>query len=237
MTRWLPILTVAGCLFGPSPARADGITRYAETVWLNENGSAHVDIAVDLAAGTAGPLRLPLVWEGLTSMRLSGIDRATGTVTSAAGQPQLSIDFDGRLAAPATLRVSGDVPEAVAAMRSPAKAFGDRTFTYRFVNSTPGVFPEVVNELILPAGYVVTSIDGSEPPATESSTAPPFALVSRDGRHGVSIAAGNVGLADAASVTFRFKSRQAPLALLLALLLASVGYLIGFRHLVTRPAD
>ena len=235
MSRWLPVLVATGYLLGTAPAAADDVARYAETVWVNEDGSARVDIRVDLSAGTGGPVRLPLAWDGLRSIALTGIDGATAAVTREAGQPQLSIDFAGRLDAPATLAISGDVADAVAAMRSPPGAFGGRTFTYRFVNSTPTVVREVVNELLLPPGYLVTSFEESEPPVAESSTVSPFTLVARDGRRGVSLAARDLGLAGTTSVTFRFKARRVPFLVPLALLLTGAGYLIAFRRLVARP--
>jgi hypothetical protein len=118
-------------------------------------------------------------------------------------------------------------------MTAPPKAFGNRTITYRFLNTTPSEFAAVSTQIVLPDGFVVTSVDDSEPPANESSTTPPFAVVSRDGRHAVSVTAAHVGLGGAASVTFRFKERKVSPLISIALLAVGAGYLAGFRSLIS----
>ncbi len=220
----------------PAAARADVLPRYAETVWMNADGSAHLDIQIDLPAGTTSPVRLPLGAGEVGGLTVSGVDGASPTLVSDAGRRYVSISFPTPPAAPATLRVSGDVQQFFAGMKSAPRAFGNRTMTYRFLNSTMMVFAKVDNQIVLPAGYVVQSIEDSEPSADESSTGPPYAIVVRDGRHAVRIAVDNVGLGGAASVTLRFKQRTIAPFVPAALLAMGAAYLIGFRSL-TRKLD
>lgn len=227
---------LAWCLGAAAPGIAgpETLPRYAETVWMNADGSAHVDVDADLPAGTSSPVRLPLAFAEIAGLTVSGVDRASVAVVSEAGQRYLSIAFPAALATPMTVRLSGDVPRFFAALTSPPKAFGNRTLTYRFLNSTASVFRRVDNQVVLPAGYVVQSVEDSEPAATESSTAPPYIVMIREGRQAVRIAVDNVRLGDAASVTFRFKERAISALVPLALLAISIAYLVGFRSLTTR---
>jgi hypothetical protein len=231
------LLVVLSMVIGfAAPSIAAGLfPRYAETVWLNADGSTRLDVEVDCPAGTPAPLRLPWSGGALTGVTVSGIDGATAAITVDGERHYMVITFSGSLAAPATVRVSGAVGPSFAAMQSPPKAFGNRTITYRFLNTTPSDFAAISSQIVLPDGFVVTAIADSDPPATESSAAPPFAVTSRDGRHAVSLAASHVGFGGAISVTFRFKERNVSPGLRIALVLLGAAYLAGFRSLISSP--
>lgn len=232
----LILLAMTWGLAGSAWADVGGCPRYAETVWMNSDGSAHLDIEVECRAGTASPLRLPVSAPTLTDVAVSGVEHATPSIERDGTRLFVSIDFGEPLAAPATFRTSGTVSPLFAAIQSPPQAFGNRTMTHRFLNTTPADFVTVTSEIVLPDGFVVTSIDDSEPPAAESSTTAPFTVVSRDGRHAISITANNVGLGGTISVTFRFKERRVSPLIPVALLVTAAAYLFGFRTLVTSEA-
>lgn len=208
--------------------------KYAETIWLNGDGSARVEIEVACPAGTPSPFRIPLT-ANLTGITIRSVEHATASMVTEADRRYASIDLGGTLAVPVTLLVSGTAGERFGAMKTPPKEFGNRTMTYRFLNSTPAAFGTVSNQVVLPDGYVVTAVDDSEPPSSESSTTPPYALVYRDGRHAITITARDVGLGDAVSVTFRFKERRVPPLIPIALFLLGAAYLVGFRSLTSPP--
>lgn len=57
---------------GPTlTAHADSIPRSAETVWLNADGSARLQIAVELSPGARGSIRLPLAVWPLAALEVS----------------------------------------------------------------------------------------------------------------------------------------------------------------------
>lgn len=210
--------------------------RYAQTAWLAADGSARIEIEVDLPAGTAGLIRLPLGMATLTGIQVTGIAGATASLVDEGDRHDVAVALPAALAAPATLCVTGRAGTFFAGLKAAPKAFGNRTMTYRFLNSTTTTFASVATEVILPEGFVVTSVDDSEPPATDSSTTPPFTVVSRDGRHGIRVSARNVGLGGVTSVVFRFKERRMSPVLPIALVAVSVLYLFWFRGL-TRPPE
>ena len=212
------------------------ISRFGETVWLNGDGSARLDVEVDLASGTASPLRLPLSLAGAQRLTVSGVDGAEVTPISEGERWFMRVDFPGPLAAPTTLRISGFADQPVAGMTAAPKAFGNRTLTHRLLNGTPIVFGTVTSELVLPAGFVVTSIVDSEPPTEETTTQTPFAVVFRGGRHAVRIAGDRVGLGDALSITVRFKERRVSALTPVALIALGALYLVGCRRLVVGPS-
>jgi len=230
----LAAMSMMWWLAAAGAAGAQTLPRYAETVWLNADGTARVEAEIDLPAGTREPVQIPLAAAALTGLTISGVDGARAAIVSAGGRQFVSIVLPDPLAGPATLRVRGDLPQFFAAMQTAPQAFGNRTLTRRVLNTTPAVIGTLTSEIVLPAGYVVTSIEDSDPYAGESSTAQPYAVVSSSGRHAVRITASNVGLGGVASVTFRFKQRIAARTLPAALLVLSAAYLIGFRSLVRR---
>jgi hypothetical protein len=236
MKTCLAMLFIILGVVAPAMAGADAFPRYAETVWLEVDGTARVDVEVDCRAGTNSPVRIP-VETALTGLTIRGVDHATASIVGEGAQRYISIDFPGPLPIPATFRVSGLAHDWFAGITAPPGAFGNRTMTYRFLNSTPAELETVSNQVVLPAGFVVTSIEDSEPPANESSTMPPFAVVSRDGRHTLRIEAAHVGLGGAVSVTFRFKERHVSPLVSITLLAIGAAYLAGFRSLIDRTDD
>ena len=210
------------------------LPRYAQTAWLATDGSARVEIEVDLPAGTSGLVRVPAGPNALTDVRVTGILGAHASVTEAGASYDVMIELPRTLTAPATVSITGRASSFFPAFQAKPKAFGNRTLTYRFVNSTPTAYGTLSNAVILPDGFVVTSVEDSEPSASDSSTTTPFAVISREGRHGVVIADKDVGLGDATSVTVRFKQRRISPAVPVALAVLSAFYLLRFRDL-TRP--
>lgn len=212
------------------------VPRYAQTAWLATDGSARIEIEVDLPRGTAGNLRLPAGTKELTDIQVTGVAGARASLVDIGGRYDLSIDVPQPLAAPATLCVSARAGTFFPSFKAAPKAFGNRTLTYRLVNSTATTFGEVVNDVILPEGFVVTSVEDSEPPSSDSSTTMPFAVVSRDGRHGVRISARDVGIGGTTMIVFRFKERTIPPVVPIGLTVLAALYLFAFRGL-TRPPD
>jgi len=231
MKRRLIALSIALGLAAPAGASADSLPRMLETVWLNRDGSARLDVEVECPAGTTSPLRLPLSVPSFSNIVVDGVPYATAATIGGAERRDLIISFPEPLTAPATIRVTGIVASLLAAMNAPPRAFGNRTMTHRLLNSTPAVLAKVTSQVVLPDGFVVTSVEASDPPSTESSTAPAFSVGSRDGRHAVSVSASDIGLGQATSVTFRFKERRVPPVIPVALFALAAAYLIGFRSL------
>lgn len=236
MRRCLIALSIVLSLAAPATADVGVFPRMLETIWLNGDGSARLDVEVECPAGTMSPLRLPLSAPTLANIVVSGVPRGTASTVGNVERRDVVISFPGPLAAPATLRVTGTVARLFAAITAPPRAFGNRTMTHRLLNSTPAVFANVTSQVVLPSGFVVTSVEDSDPPSAESSTTPPFSIVALDGRHAVRVSASNVGLGQATSVTFRFKERRVPPLIPVALFVLSAAYLFGFRNL-TKQSD
>lgn len=236
MTRCFIALSIVFSLAAPAAADVGVFPRMLETIWLNRDGSAQVDIEVDCPAGTGSPLRFPLSAPTLSNIVVSGAEHAIASTIGPPERRDLVITFSRPLAAPATLRVTGTVAEFFTAITAPPGAFGNRTMTHRLLNSTTAVFTTLKSQVVLPEGFVITSVEDSDPPQTESSTTPPFSIDFHEGRHAVGVSAGNVGLGQATSVTFRFKERSMTPLIPLALVALAAAYLFGFRSL-TKESD
>lgn len=213
---------------------AQTLSRYAETVWLNADGSARIVAEVDVPARTSGTIAVPLAAPSLTNLAVTGAQGARAEIATVGGRGFVSLSLGALLANPARVQITADAPAFFPALAQPAGEFGNRVLTRRVVNATPMTIGTLSSEIVLPPGYAVTSIQRSEPAGAESSTAPPYAIGSREGRHTVRIATRDVALGGATAVTFRFKERRPSLILPAALAALSLAYLIGFRGLITR---
>jgi len=218
----------------PLSAAADTLANVSETVWLASDGPARVDVLASVPAGFIGPLRVPVQFGSPESVEASLASEQSPQPSNNTGAPLIAIWDPARRqivvqlqAAPfedGVIRVSfvvtlpgGDAQQLQGAHR------------FNVINTSEHAFGHYSLEIVLPEGYVYSTVDG----INASSGASPR-VTSRDGHHAVVVEAplreyeGTVSL----SVVIERVHRKG-LVPLVALLL-SAGYLVRFRDLATR---
>jgi hypothetical protein len=112
--------------------------------------------------------------------------------------------------------------------------FGNYTLKYRFINSMLAGIDNFSSEVVLPEGFVVTSVDETIPKQTEDNPVSPFQVTSHDKKSSVVIKAPKLKIGEQAFIKIQIKSDRKSMFLLIALMLAGVLYLYFFRDLVAK---
>jgi hypothetical protein len=111
--------------------------------------------------------------------------------------------------------------------------FGNYTFKYRFINT---MLPEINNfssEIVLPYGYLVTSIDETIPKQTEDNPVSPFQVTNKGKNSSVIIKAAKLKLGEQSYVKMQIKSDKKSLFLFIIVIVVGILYLYFFRDLVS----
>jgi len=115
--------------------------------------------------------------------------------------------------------------------------FGNYTFKYRFTNTMVAEIKNYSSEIILPDGYVVTSIDETIPKQTEDNPASPFQVTSNGKKNSLIIKAQKLKIGEQAFIKMQIKSANKSSFLFISLLLVGILYLYFFRDLVVKKEN
>jgi hypothetical protein len=114
--------------------------------------------------------------------------------------------------------------------------FGNYTLKKRFVNTTPTKLKNFSSEIIVPAGFVITSVEETIPKQASDDPVSPFALNRTKNQNSVIIKSPGLKLGDNVFIKFRFKEDAKSPVLLIFLSIVAVLYLVYFRD-VLKPAN
>ena len=112
--------------------------------------------------------------------------------------------------------------------------FGNYIIKKRYINTSIALIDSFSSELVLPAGFVVTSVDETIPKQTEESSISPFVVQKNDGRNSVVVRVAKMKLGEHAFVKMQAKSDAKSSVLFIGLSLIGILYLIFFRDLINR---
>ncbi len=216
-------------------SRASGaatVERVHERITVELDGSARVERTIVPGRGPEGPLVTPFGFPPPTELTVLGCDGATAVVDPGGGAPRLVVEGAGETQMDGPITVRFTVPAFYDWVGAKSASFGNRTIGYRFVNTYPAVIGKYECELILPAGFLVSAVEESDPAPSDRNPAPPFQVIRREGRDGVRLSARDLAIGDDAMIRFRFKSSAKPVLLLVLGVVLIVAYLIGLRGLV-----
>ena len=214
---------------------ADGpVGCYAETIVMRTDGSADVRIVVDVPAGVADPIVLPLASPDITSLATESALPAAVAVTMRGDRSVLLVTHAAS-AAVQSIAITF-VRHAFLDMAAPPLAFGNRAVAYDFVNATGGAVAEFHVSIVLPPGFGITAIDRVVPAVSESTVTLPYEIGDAGGRVSITLNARDISIGAAQAMTVRVKPRASALPLAAGAVLASCWYLIRFRDRVRRDA-
>ena len=227
-------LALAGALwFGPSEAST--IERLREHIALAKDGSARVERTLVAGQPAGGQLAIPIGVETLDEVTAEGCAVANATIDDGGGVRRLVIDRDHGCPVNVPLTVRTTVASFYDWAGAKPAGFGNRSVSYRFVNTQPAVIAHYECELVLPEGFVVSAVEASIPAPSEKNPVPPFQIIRDGDRNGVRLLAQNLAMGDEGSIRFKFKSGDKSVLLLGGGLLVALAYLVWFRDLVGKP--
>jgi hypothetical protein len=115
--------------------------------------------------------------------------------------------------------------------------FGNYTFRYRFTNTMLAEINNYSSEVILPYGYVITSIDETIPRQTEDNPVSPFQVTNNEKKNSLIIKVPKLKIGEQAFIKMQIKSDKKSMFLLISLVLAGILYLYFFRDLVVTEVN
>ena len=224
--------TLAALLIPGQPCLATEISALSQRITVDEAGTGRVEVEVTVTAPTPGRIVVPLGFGGAQELQVDERPGLTVTLEKSGGRPCLAIITERAFPQGETVKARYMLPGFYDWNGKKRSDFGNHTLEYRFVNSQ--VLPIVAFsvEVLLPAGFLVNSVEDSIPELNETTPVAPFRVVKVGERCGVRIRASKLGLGDTCMVRFRFKRNDKPVGLLLVGLAAAALYLFAFRDLV-----
>jgi len=231
----IPLCVLAATLFLPVAGSAGmDIASLTEKIALDASGAAKVEIAVKLAKAEPGTLLVTTGFKTADGLKIEGLAGATVALAEKDGVRVFAITTPVAPSEKDPVKLSFTVPGFYDWKKEKVADFGNRGLEYRFLNTLPTRVQSYAMELMLPAGYVVNTVEDSMPKLTSKSPAPPYQIVRNGDQYGIAIKASKLGVGDFSMVRIRFKDGNKSTGFLLAGLAVCALYLIGFRDTV-RP--
>lgn len=226
--------TLAICLIAclPGFAGSAAVERYEMRLELTEAGSGRATLVASVVPSGATELILPFPFPKATSLRL--IEAPAGASMSievGAAQSNLRIHWPTEISAPFSLKLAGDVSDAL-----PPRTAA-RTVRVAVMNSQPEVLRGLRLDVVFPEGLRGHAIREALPKAASSDGAPRAALEDIDGRPGARLQVDELSQGETAALRVELSPATRSPGWLLAGLLLSVLYLVSFRDLVARQKN
>lgn len=232
----LPLCALAAGLLWPAAGSAGmEIVSLSEKIALDAAGTAAVEVAVKLAKAEPGTLLVPTSFKSADGLKVDGLPGATVALTEKDGVRAFAIATSVAPTEKDAVKLSFAVPGYYDWKKEKVADFGNRSLEARFLNTLPVKVQSYKMELMLPAGFVVNTVDDSNPKLTSKSPTPPYQILRTGDQYGITIKASKLGIGDTSFVRIRFKDGSKSTGFLLAGLALCGLYLVGFRDTV-KPA-
>jgi hypothetical protein len=205
-----------------------------EKIAVESSGTARVETSVKFAKAEAGTLLVPSSFKTVNDLKVDGLPGASVALTEKDGIRVFAITAPEAPSEKQELKLSFTVPDFYDWKKEKVADFGNRSMQYRFMNTLPTQVKSYSMELLLPAGFVVNTVDDSQPKLTSKTPLPPYQIVRKGDQYGITIKASKLGVGDFSLIRIRFKDGSKSMAFVLVALVICGAYLIGFRDII-RP--
>jgi hypothetical protein len=218
---------------GEAEVNSPSLTYYHETIDLDDSGGATVTVRCCLPGlSPRGTVSLPYAhafWPD--SFIVAGPIRELSS-TTLHGRRQLNVSVAGAVTDKDTLEYRFHLPDASPFGTEQAGDFGNRSVTYRLVQSAADPVGRMEVCMLLPQGVVVNRIVETTPARKASAPGSPYTISMENGRHCVSLCDSSVLQGDVLFLAFEAKPDAKSPVIIALLGLCAVAYLIVFRDLL-----
>jgi hypothetical protein len=237
-TRMILLLCVLAVspFFLVSIGEAAEIASLTEKINVESSGTAQVEITVKVAKGEPGTLLIPTSFKTAENLKIDGLPGATVALAEKEGVRVFAVSVPEAPSEKQAIKLTFSTPGFYDWKGEKITDFGNRTLQYRFMNTLPTKVLSYTMNLMLPAGFVVNTVDESQPKLTSKSPKPPYKIIRNGNQYGISIKAGKLGVGDFSMVKIRFKSEGKSTGFMVAALALCGLYLIGFRNTIRSEA-
>jgi hypothetical protein len=220
------------CIIFINLSNASNINKYYEKISIDNNGEANIEVTINIKPDSTNQVTLPFIFKKCENLKL--IEDAYGkiTITGINGTRFITIYLYENCKDSITIHYSFKVPGYYDFKNAEETDFGNLTHQYRFVNTTYNTINVFSGEIILPEGYIITSIESSYPKLTEKNPIAPYELSQAGNRYNTIIKSSNLKIGDYTSIQFRFKKSAKSKVLLFSLIGVVLLYLIFFRDIL-----
>ena len=230
MVLFLFLVTLAAA--AGAPVTPDWTT-YQETIDLQPDGSARVEVRIKPASPDARELMIPCT----LGEAMTGVVQKPGPVSiepRKLGGASVFVVSRGETDPPLTeLILSYTASGAFDPETAKKTDYGNTIGKYRFAQLNPLTISSFSAELILPKGLQLKAVDEFSPKAGKDDPNEPYQfLVASDGRKIVSIHLSQVKFGQAVSMKWRQFRKDGQYGLLGGMLVLALLYLVFFRDLV-----
>lgn len=222
------IFTIALCLLAFTNLPAQEIKKFNERILTSTDGTAKVVWIIEANLDSVDLITLPYNYKNGSGFAVDEIKQAEVKIEEKNNAKYLVINSEG-LKGRREIKVNFNLSDFLNFEKAEKKEFGNITFKNKFVNTSGALIKNFRSEIILPEGYVVTSVDETTPKASPSKPDSPFEVIGFDKKHGVAIKNTNMKIGENASITFKTKKENKSYIFLAVLLLTGVGYLYFYR--------
>jgi hypothetical protein len=237
--KWLlRFVLLAGLCAG---ADATTIDSYASRLDVAENGSARVTVTLQLGNCQPGRIRLPIAFAKLDAFQTGNVpDGVQLELAQGKDQSIVDIELPVSIKDAAKVSFSFSTPDVLGRPKlGPGEksrlAADTQVLKYNFVNTQALAIGSYRVEARLPDEMRVQKIGEQLPKPKRSDVLPRVQLGKFDGHQGATLQFENVKQGDRTSMVLEVVGDGRSYGWLLAGLLISVAYLVGFRDLV-KPA-
>ena len=237
MKNALAVLLLA---LAPGLAQSAEITRYATRVTVDPDGAGHAESTLVIAGEPSETVVIPLSHGSWANLRL--VSATAGLLLEPPQDRAATIRVTLPPAASAPNRVvfAFDVPSVFAKPEDQAAGAKatmpreSRMLRYAFVNSQVTLIRDFRVLVTLPEGVRFQAIREQLPKQTKSEVEPRVRLGGENGRQNALLSLANLGQGDDTSMQLEVvPGRRSPLWLVAGVVLSAL-YLVGFRDLVSR---
>ena len=223
---------------------------YSEKIVMNENGSANIVWKFTVEEGNVNELLFPWNFNNnlvdvkfiLHKIGKSRTNADTLIQFTTANNPSV-VDRDGikfvslkvdQAEQSKAWQIEFVIKHFVEFPKDNTEEYGNYPVKYRYINTSFSQIKNFNSTLVLPAGYVIVSVDETIPKLTEDNPVSPFQLGTVDSKNSITLKIQNMKLGEHAFVKMNVKREAKSYLVLFAFGAAGFLYLFFFRDLVTQ---
>ncbi len=224
---------------------------YSEKIAMNENGSANIVWKFSVEEGNVNEILFPWNFNGknLADLKFSlyKIGKSKTNTDSliqfaSVNNPRV-VDRDGikfislkidQAEQNKAWQIEFTIKGFIEFPKDNAEEYGNYPVKYRYINTSFSQIKNFESTLVLPAGYVIVSVDETIPKQTEDNPVSPFQLGLVDSKNSITLKVQNMKLGEHAFVKMNVKREAKSYLVLFVFGAAGFLYLFFFRDLVTQ---
>ncbi|MCX7875478.1 MAG: hypothetical protein N2321_04830 [Melioribacteraceae bacterium] len=208
---------------------AQSANYFYEKIYLNENGNAYVIWDIEFNQVYNDEIKLPFVFKNLNTASLESNELQLNFIKSDGNSFIVIKELKTTKA-----QIKFNVDSFYNFSTDKLEDFGNYNFKYRFINSTLSKINKLYSRIILPAGYVISSIDETIPKESEDNPVFPYELLKDKNRNAVELKASNLKLGEHAFIKMKIKKEEKSLWVLILFSVIGIIYLYFFKDLIKK---